>query len=119
MIFDNAKDECTDTFPADHHPSKHYEASANYAANKEYLDWYKIPTTQHWKWCTKTCTELAQSADGEGCYFQWTDLYCSAIPEVQVKDTCKVTCKTCCSDGIQNQGEEGVDCGGPCEPCKS
>ncbi len=22
-----------------------------------------------------------------------------------------------CSDGIQNQGEEGVDCGGPCAPC--
>jgi hypothetical protein len=22
-----------------------------------------------------------------------------------------------CFDGIRNQGEEGVDCGGPCEPC--
>jgi PGF-pre-PGF domain-containing protein len=22
-----------------------------------------------------------------------------------------------CSDGIQNQGETGVDCGGPCDPC--
>lgn len=22
-----------------------------------------------------------------------------------------------CSDGIQNQGEEGIDCGGPCAPC--
>jgi hypothetical protein len=22
-----------------------------------------------------------------------------------------------CDDGIQNQGESGVDCGGPCEPC--
>ena len=22
-----------------------------------------------------------------------------------------------CSDGIQNQGETGVDCGGLCEPC--
>ena len=22
-----------------------------------------------------------------------------------------------CFDGIQNQGEEGVDCGGPCQPC--
>ena len=34
MIFDNAKDECTDTFPTDHHPSKHYEATENYALNK-------------------------------------------------------------------------------------
>ncbi|AKT35959.1 DNRLRE domain-containing protein [Chondromyces crocatus] len=24
-----------------------------------------------------------------------------------------------CSDGIQNQGETGVDCGGPCSPCAS
>jgi hypothetical protein len=24
-----------------------------------------------------------------------------------------------CSDGIQNQGETGVDCGGPCSPCPS
>jgi hypothetical protein len=22
-----------------------------------------------------------------------------------------------CSDGIQNQGEQAVDCGGPCMPC--
>lgn len=22
-----------------------------------------------------------------------------------------------CNDGIQNQGETGVDCGGPCSPC--
>jgi hypothetical protein len=24
-----------------------------------------------------------------------------------------------CDDGIQNQGEEGIDCGGPCPPCAS
>ena len=24
-----------------------------------------------------------------------------------------------CSDGIQNQGETGIDCGGPCTPCAS
>jgi len=24
-----------------------------------------------------------------------------------------------CSDGIKNQGEEEIDCGGPCEPCSS
>ncbi len=23
-----------------------------------------------------------------------------------------------CSDGIQNQGEDGIDCGGPCAPCQ-
>jgi len=32
---------------------------------------------------------------------------------------CGGPCKPCpsCFDGIQNQGEEGVDCGGPCKPC--
>ncbi len=34
-----------------------------------------------------------------------------------------VTIKSCippgtCHDGIQNQGEEGIDCGGPCPPCR-
>ena len=24
-----------------------------------------------------------------------------------------------CNDGFQNQGEEGIDCGGPCPPCES
>ena len=23
-----------------------------------------------------------------------------------------------CDDGIKNQGEDGVDCGGPCEKCR-
>ena len=29
---------------------------------------------------------------------------------------CGGTCKACptCTDGIQNQGETGIDCGGPC-----
>lgn len=35
---------------------------------------------------------------------------------------CGGPCKQCpvkasCSDGIRNQGESGVDCGGPCSPC--
>ena len=25
--------------------------------------------------------------------------------------------KETCSDGIQNQGETGIDCGGPCPKC--
>jgi len=34
---------------------------------------------------------------------------------------CGGPCKPCvsCSDGIQNQGEDGIDCGGPCEPCET
>ncbi|MCL4147367.1 UNVERIFIED_CONTAM: hypothetical protein GTU68_021109 [Idotea baltica] len=32
---------------------------------------------------------------------------------------CGGPCTACptCNDGIQNQGETGVDCGGPCSPC--
>ncbi len=32
---------------------------------------------------------------------------------------CGGPCEPCdkCKDGVRNQGEEGVDCGGPCEPC--
>jgi len=32
---------------------------------------------------------------------------------------CGGPCPACatCSDGIQNQGETGIDCGGPCQPC--
>jgi hypothetical protein len=34
---------------------------------------------------------------------------------------CGGPCQACptCNDGIQNQGETGVDCGGPCQPCSS
>lgn len=33
---------------------------------------------------------------------------------------CGGPCDDCasCSDGIKNQGEKGTDCGGPCSPCK-
>ena len=34
---------------------------------------------------------------------------------------CGGPCPPCppatCSDGIQNQGKNGIDCGGPCPPC--
>ncbi|MBN1503414.1 hypothetical protein JW930_07785 [Candidatus Woesearchaeota archaeon] len=32
---------------------------------------------------------------------------------------CGGPCEPCpsCEDNLQNQGEEGIDCGGPCEPC--
>ncbi|MGM5487596.1 MAG: hypothetical protein ACQESG_01475 [Nanobdellota archaeon] len=33
---------------------------------------------------------------------------------------CGGVCSPCdkCKDGIRNQGEVGIDCGGPCDPCK-
>ncbi len=32
-------------------------------------------------------------------------------------NTCPRDCKGSCSDEIQNNGESGIDCGGPCDPC--
>jgi len=34
---------------------------------------------------------------------------------------CGGPCDACqtCEDGIQNQGEDGIDCGGPCNPCQT
>ncbi len=32
---------------------------------------------------------------------------------------CGAATNPTCSDGIQNQGETGVDCGGPCAPCQT
>ncbi len=33
--------------------------------------------------------------------------------------TTTTTIEATCSDGVQNQGEEGIDCGGPCKSCPS
>jgi Cys-rich repeat protein len=40
------------------------------------------------------------------------------IEPVEEQD-CTPTTTATCNDGILNQGESGVDCGGPCDTCKS
>lgn len=40
-------------------------------------------------------------------------------PAVLLFSCKKETTEETCSDGFQNQGEAGVDCGGPCTPCAS
>ncbi len=42
---------------------------------------------------------------------------CSTTFCNQVSRVCEL--KPSCSDGVQNQKEEGIDCGGPCSACKS
>ncbi len=34
-------------------------------------------------------------------------------------ERCPSDCQATCRDGERNQGEQGVDCGGPCGPCES
>lgn len=44
---------------------------------------------------------------------------CSNFTYGETEDYCLVVscCVGTCSDGIQNCGETGIDCGGPCAPC--
>lgn len=45
----------------------------------------------------------------------WTD--CCVQGAVVKEWRCPGSPPATCNDGIQNQGETGVDCGGPCPPC--
>ncbi len=52
--------------------------------------------------------------DDPTCVYPWLETpvmeeQCGPIPAPVVEATCY--------DGIQNQGEFGIDCGGPCQPC--
>ncbi len=72
--------------------------------------------------------------NNDGCTFDCYDEYCGdgiinydlvlgAMDECDDgnsinDDFCSNNCiSATCDDGIQNQGEEDIDCGGPCEPC--
>ena len=46
--------------------------------------------------------------------FASSEYAAAARPALKV---CYVYVPPTCSDGVQNQGETGVDCGGPCAPC--
>lgn len=43
-------------------------------------------------------------------FVDMNDESCQALQDHELSPTC--------FDGIQNQGEEGIDCGGPCPPCE-
>jgi hypothetical protein len=56
-----------------------------------------LGTTAHCANCTNVCTT------GQTC----------------TNNVCVTSQTPTCSDGIQNQGETGIDCGGPCSACSS
>jgi len=96
-----------------------------------YDDWFCQP----WSACaagmqTRTCA----LNDYPECNLQWampvTEQACEMpIPAATCVDNmlnqgetgidCGGPCAPCpsCFDNVQNQGETGIDCGGPCEPC--
>lgn len=58
------------------------------------------------------------------------DAYCTDFFRIEVLEqctgsqTCSQATRTCqqdatCDDGVKNQDETGIDCGGPCSPCSS
>jgi len=87
--FECCKDEDSclwkkDGFASDH---KTYEGfTTKYGEN-----WLEI---HDWKWCDKTCEELAAL---NYCELAWKDvLHCSAIDNLKVQDTCKRSCDKKC-----------------------
>ena len=85
--FIDAEDSCLwkkDGFASDH---KTYEGfTTKYGEN-----WLEI---HDWKWCDKTCEELAAL---NYCELAWKDvLHCSAIDNLKVEDTCKRSCDKKC-----------------------
>ncbi len=42
----------------------------------------------------------------------------SEVPPQTINDSVSIRFKPSCSDKIRDEGEAGVDCGGPCAPCK-
>jgi len=52
-------------------------------------------------------------------------IYLVVLPSVFILNSCQPTQNNAyvpdetCSDGILNQGETEIDCGGPCQPCHS
>jgi hypothetical protein len=63
--------------------------------------------------CTPNCTnrECGDNGCGGSCGSCSGGLSCNASGQ------CQSPAPTC-SDGIKNQGESGIDCGGPCPPCQ-
>lgn len=71
-------------------------------------------TCTEWSECspensqTRTCANAGTCPDD---YFRPDEVQtCIYVPE-------NVTQEATCSDGLQNQEETGIDCGGPCDPC--
>ncbi len=74
-----------------------------------YPDW----DCREWTPCRKDGTQERICLDKNECPIEDQNRF--GIP-----DTIKLcTYSESCSDGIRNNNELGIDCGGPCEPCKT
>ena len=86
-----------------------YSCKSDCSCNKQEEEGECTPDWQctDWSKCSvnsqqiRTCTDKKRCGKSEG--------------KPEEKQSCAYT--PTCSDGMQNQFEEGVDCGGPCKPC--
>jgi hypothetical protein len=78
-----------------------------------------------WGTCSRTCgigtqTETVRCKRSDGKINGVTDIQCTNDGQ-GTKPSDNQLCNTqpclTCDDGIQNQGEEDIDCGGPCSEC--
>lgn len=67
----------------------------------------------------ETCTEKWVCAEWSRCWLGVQERTCNDINNCISEDDKPYTSRECatCDDGLQNQGETGIDCGGPCISC--
>jgi hypothetical protein len=79
--------------------------------------------------CTNACSankcyssttyQTCSDTNGDGCNELSSYITCPNLGTCSGVGICTITSTPSCSDGIQNQGETGIDCGGPCSACSS
>jgi parallel beta-helix repeat protein len=69
------------------------------------------------KQCSGNGYQTCGNYDSDSC-LEWSSVTACSTGQTCSGGICQSTAATC-SDGIQNQGETGVDCGGPCPACSS
>jgi hypothetical protein len=63
---------------------------------------------------------IAACDDNEACLDGCSDAYYASYAQCDAAvPACAAVCNGSCSDGVQDDGETGVDCGGPCAACRS
>jgi hypothetical protein len=109
--WDNIKDAAVDNFKKISSGSTYDTVVASKPYDYSSIMHYSVcefSTTRYSDPCGKTLDPTDKSAAGtmgQREYLSQTDI--DTINQMY-------GCTTTCGDGIQNQGEEGVDCGGPC-----
>lgn len=81
---------------------------------------YQWEALDDWGECSKGCgggtskqTVFCKRSDEANV----ADTFCSETKPIDSRICNTHSCENC-SDGLKNQGEAGVDCGGPCSPCE-